>query len=410
MADLPDELRAALATSLAAEPVDRMRAAVARLIDAYRSGRPAATPILAGSAEIAAYAAYRMPATYAAVRAAIGALPPTLPAPTSLADVGGGTGAAAWAVADAFPSIEQITVLDQVDGALTLGATLAASASAPALRSATWRRSSLPAELPSADLVTVSYVLGELAEAAQRDLVSHAAAAAGGVVVIVEPGTPAGYARVIAARDQLLALGHRVLAPCPHQLACPLSAGDWCHFGARVNRTALHRRIKDADLSYEDEKFSYLATASPRVVLDAPPVGEGRVIRRPAQRKGLVTLRLCRPDGTAATGSSRSDTATSTGRHVTPIGGTRSRPEPAAVAGPSASPLGRRSAALDPSACHAAARHDPSSWTIDVAIRSQSSTAVDHRRRPARGMSANRAAAGHWAQKNPVPANGHRVS
>lgn len=298
MADLPDELRAALATRLAAEPVDRMRSAVARLMDAYRSGQPATTPILAGSAEIAGYAAYRMPATYAAVRAAIRALPPTLSAPTSLADVGGGTGAAAWAVADAFGSIERITVLDQVEGALTLGATLAATAAAPALRAATWRRSSLPSKLPAADLVTVSYVLGELAQAAQRDLVSHAAAA-GDVVVIVEPGTPAGYARVIAARDQLLAHGHRVLAPCPHQLACPLAAGDWCHFGARVNRTALHRRIKDADLSYEDEKYSYLATASPRVVLDVPPAGDGRVIRRPARRKGLVALRLCGPDGSA---------------------------------------------------------------------------------------------------------------
>ncbi|HZD99455.1 MAG TPA: small ribosomal subunit Rsm22 family protein [Micromonosporaceae bacterium] len=310
MADLPDELRTALATRLAAEPVDRMRSAVARLIDAYRSGRRAATPILAGPTEIAAYAAYRMPATYAAVRAAIGALLPTLPAPTSLADVGGGTGAAAWAVADAFPPIERITVVDQVDDALALGATLAASASAPAMRSATWQRSLLPAELPSADLITISYVLGELAEAAQHDLVAHAAnaaaasAAAGragraGVVVIVEPGTPAGYARVIAARDQLLALGHRVLAPCPHQLTCPLAAGDWCHFAARVNRTALHRRIKDADLSYEDEKFSYVATASPRDGLEALPAGDGRVIRRPTQRKGLVTLRLCRPDGTA---------------------------------------------------------------------------------------------------------------
>jgi ribosomal protein RSM22 (predicted rRNA methylase) len=298
MADLPDELRAALATRLAAEPVDRMRSAVARLMDAYRSGQPATKPILAGSAEIAAYAGYRMPATYAAVRAAIGAMPPTLP-PTSLADIGGGTGAAAWAVADAFRSIERITVLDQVEDALALGATVAANAPAPALRSATWRRFSLPAELPAADLVTVSYVLGELAEAAQRDLVAHAAAA-GAVVVIVEPGTPAGYARVIAARDQLLALGHRVLAPCPHQLACPLSAGDWCHFGVRVNRTALHRRIKDADLSYEDEKYSYLATASKRVVLGAPASGEGRVIRRPIQRKGLVTFRLCRPDGAAA--------------------------------------------------------------------------------------------------------------
>ena len=122
--------------------------------------RPPSAPILAGPAEIAAYAAYRMPATYAAVRATIAALPPTVPTPTSLTDVGGGTGAAAWAVADAFPSIGQITVLDQVDGALALGAALATSAPAAALRSAVWLRSSLPAELPSADLVTISYVLG----------------------------------------------------------------------------------------------------------------------------------------------------------------------------------------------------------------------------------------------------------
>ena len=165
MADLPDELRAALATRLAAEPVDRLRSAVARLMDAYRSGQPATTPILAGSAEIAAYAAYRMPATYAAVRAAIGALPPALPVPMSLADLGGGTGAAAWAVADAFRSIERITVLDQVEGALALGAALAAAALAPAMRSATWRRSFRPRFRPSCRRriwSPISYVLGEL--------------------------------------------------------------------------------------------------------------------------------------------------------------------------------------------------------------------------------------------------------
>jgi len=69
-------------------------------------------------------------------------------------------------------------------------------------------------------------------------------------------------------------------------------------------------------LSYEDEKFSYLVTAPPgagagdpgALVADAagPAAvgpgegGWGRVIRRPAQRKGLVSLRLCNPDGTAA--------------------------------------------------------------------------------------------------------------
>jgi ribosomal protein RSM22 (predicted rRNA methylase) len=313
MAELPDELRHALADRLAGESSEALRSAVGRLMSAYRAGGPAgggalavsagggaapgqrvSTPVLSGRAEIAAYAAYRMPATYAAVRAVFAAVPWWEPA--SLVDVGGGTGAVAWAATDAYRSLQRITVLDQVEGAMRLGADLAAASGSVALRSATWQRTVLPGDVPAADLVTISYVLGELGEAVRREVVNRAAGA-GGAVVIVEPGTPAGYARIIDARDRLLSLGHRIVAPCPHQLACPLAAGDWCHFGARVNRSALHRRIKGADLSYEDEKFAYVATVA------RPPTGlpvrsdEARVIRRPTQRKGLVALRLCTPDG-----------------------------------------------------------------------------------------------------------------
>jgi ribosomal protein RSM22 (predicted rRNA methylase) len=95
----------------------------------------------------------------------------------------------------------------------------------------------------------------------------------------------------------MIEAGRRIVAPCPHQGACPIKPGqDWCHFGARVNRSALHRRIKDADLSYEDEKFSYVVGV-PGEGLHDPG---GRVLRRPTQRKGLVSLRLCNPDGTCS--------------------------------------------------------------------------------------------------------------
>lgn len=65
---------------------------------------------------------------------------------------------------------------------------------------------------------------------------------------------------------------------------------------ARVNRTALHRRVKSASLGYEDEKFSYVAA----LAAGAPVPEAARVLRRPAQRKGLVSLRLCRSDGSVA--------------------------------------------------------------------------------------------------------------
>jgi ribosomal protein RSM22 (predicted rRNA methylase) len=95
----------------------------------------------------------------------------------------------------------------------------------------------------------------------------------------------------------LLAADYVIAAPCPHQLACPLDIeGDWCHFGARLQRSAVHRQVKGAELSYEDEKYSYVAAIRPAVADVGAP--QGRIVRRPQQRKGLVLLDLCRADGT----------------------------------------------------------------------------------------------------------------
>jgi ribosomal protein RSM22 (predicted rRNA methylase) len=290
---LPDDLRAALAGQLASTAPSRASVQAERLMDSYRGTTPTAAPILRDAADAAAYAAYRMPATYAAVRTALGAFRLRAGgwAPATHLDLGGGTGAATWAVADAWPgSGHASTVLDWSQPALTLGAALARGAHTASVRGASWQRQPLgaAARLPAGDHVTVSYVLGELTAADREALVPAAAAAAGGAVVIVEPGTPEGYARVIAARDQLIAAGLHVVAPCPHDDACPVTGTDWCHFAARVQRTALHRQIKGATLPYEDEKFSYVAAAR----FPAAPAA-GRVVRHPQIRKGLVLLDVC---------------------------------------------------------------------------------------------------------------------
>jgi ribosomal protein RSM22 (predicted rRNA methylase) len=295
MSELPEPLRYALTSQLNGIPTDALRTSVDRLIGAYRSGSTPSSPILAAEIDVAAYAAYRMPATYSAVRAALDGF--TLARkPTSLLDVGGGTGAAAWAMVDAYPELMKVTVVDQVSAALTFGAGLAAQSPSAALRGASWLAQPLPGTLPAAEIATISYVLGEL-PAAGRSTLIDAVAAVAPTVIVIEPGTPAGYERVIEARTRLIELGHTIVAPCPHQLACPLPAGrDWCHFAARVNRSSLHRRIKDAELSYEDEKFSYVVAVPP----DRAASSASRVLRRPVQRKGMVSLHLCQPDGTVA--------------------------------------------------------------------------------------------------------------
>lgn len=308
-ASLPtaDVLRAALAGLLDGLPPSQAAGAVERLISNYRGATPTGTPLLRDRSDVAAYAAYRMPATFEAVRSALDALADAAPgwAPGSHVDVGGGTGAAVWA-ADAIWARERngaqgngaqrdsgggartTTVLDWAEPALALGRELATGPDAP--QGVEWRRTRIGTglKLPDCDLVTVSYVLNELDPGDRGALVAEAARA-GQAVVIVEPGTPDGYLRLIEARDLLIGAGLRVAAPCPHSDACPIEPGtDWCHFAARVSRSSLHRQVKGGSLAYEDEKFSYVAA----VRFDAEPV-RARVTRKPQTRKGQMLLDLC---------------------------------------------------------------------------------------------------------------------
>ncbi|GAA3065989.1 small ribosomal subunit Rsm22 family protein [Streptomyces glomeratus] len=288
-----DTLRAALAGLLDGLPPKQAAQAVERLIVNYRGRTPTDAPVLRDRSDVVAYAAYRMPATFEAVSAALAAFADAVPGwtPGSHTDIGGGTGAATWAVSATWDGQRPVTVLDWAEPALALGREIAAAN--PALTTAAWHRSRIGSglSLESTDLVTVSYVLGELTEG-DRAAVVDAAAAAAQAVVVVEPGTPDGYARVIEARDRLIGAGFRVAAPCPHSAACPIVPGeDWCHFSARVSRSSLHRQVKGGSLAYEDEKFSYVAAAR----FPVRPA-RSRVVRRPQIRKGQVLLDLCGPE------------------------------------------------------------------------------------------------------------------
>ncbi|WP_432135726.1 MULTISPECIES: small ribosomal subunit Rsm22 family protein [unclassified Streptomyces] len=289
-----ESLRAALDRLLDGIPPRQAAQAVDRLIASYRGATPTAAPILRDRADVAAYAAYRMPATFEAVRSALDTFARAVPGwtPGSHVDVGGGTGAATWAAAATWPGERPVTVLDWAEPALTLGRELAGDR--PGLANVRWERARIGSALtlPATDLATVSYVLNELT-APDRGALVDAVAAAARAVVIVEPGTPDGYARLIGARDRLVAAGFRVAAPCPHSAACPIEPGtDWCHFSARVSRSSLHRQVKGGSLAYEDEKFSYVAAVSPDAGAPVAPA-PARIVRRPQIRKGQVLLDLC---------------------------------------------------------------------------------------------------------------------
>lgn len=281
-------LRSALDDELGGRPRAALSAAAARLSERYRAGGAAAAPILASDIDVAAYAAYRMPATYAACERALhlasGCLSGRI---ESVVDLGGGTGAGAWAAFAIFEPAS-VRVMDQVDAALRLGERIAPFESS----FESWRVGSA---VPSADLVMASFVLSELTAAQRDSLVTSAASSAAKAVFLIEPGTPDGHQRILAARARLVELGFTVAAPCPQSGQCPVRQPDWCHFAARVERSALHRQIKGGDLSYEDEKFSFVFA----VRADAEPVA-ARVLRHPLKRKGFVELTVC--DAAAETG------------------------------------------------------------------------------------------------------------
>ncbi|WP_269079174.1 small ribosomal subunit Rsm22 family protein [Phenylobacterium zucineum] len=244
-----------------------------------------------------AYALARLPATYAACAAVFGEARRLAQdfAPARLLDAGAGPAGGSWAALEAWPSLSAATWLDASAPFLDLARRLAGDGPGP-LRAAEARRLDLTAEgvFPKADLVLTSYALAEIPEAAQAPLVARLWDACEGVLALVEPGTPAGFARILAARTALIEAGAVLLAPCPHQAACPLATPDWCHFSVRLPRSRDHRLAKGAAVPFEDERFAYLLAARPGIqaASRAP-----RVLAPPRTGKPGIELKLCGPDG-----------------------------------------------------------------------------------------------------------------
>ncbi|HSJ35599.1 MAG TPA: small ribosomal subunit Rsm22 family protein [Acidimicrobiia bacterium] len=292
MADLPPQLQAVVRQAIEAIPFSSLQEQVDSMLPAYR-GVDAQPPVIDTEEKAVAYLTYRFPGTFAAISSVLDQLAGTVPtlAPATLVDIGGGSGAAAWAAVAAFPSLERVTILDRSQAALDVGARLA-SAGPKAMADAEWRQHRIGPPLPVGNLAIAAYLLGELTVAERTDLVDRMSAAS--TVAVVEPGTPAGYRRVIEARDRLIEAGMAIAAPCPHELVCPLLADDWCHFSVRFARSPELRRLKRAEHGHEDEKFSYVVAT--RLPVRRPGA---RVIRHPQYRGKMVTLELCRADGTA---------------------------------------------------------------------------------------------------------------
>jgi ribosomal protein RSM22 (predicted rRNA methylase) len=298
--ELPPDLVASLSATLRGTPTGDIVRAGSALSMRYRARQGHSShgqgSALQSSLDAIAYAAYRLPATYAAIRAVFREVRERRPEfqPATLLDFGGGPGTAAWAAIDAWPEIDRVTILERDPRMLDVGKALAAKAVSPAIRQALWKTADIAAagQVSPANLTVAGYVMGEIPEATRVDIVRGLWERTTDTCVIVEPGTPRGYALIREVTEQLAQAGAHVLAPVPAGWRCVESIDDWCHFSQRVPRTSLLRSVKGGALSYEDEKYSYVAVSR----VEGIPIA-ARVIRHPQVRSGHIRLVLCTPAG-----------------------------------------------------------------------------------------------------------------
>lgn len=299
MFEFPAELHEALEREASGLKPKELAQAAEELSQWYRSGRVAGLAPRWRPAHYLAYAATRMPATFAAVSAAFEEL--TLRAPLasieSMLDLCSGPGTALWAAAACFPQLTRAQAVELSAGFMDLAQKLARGAGHPALDSARFGLGEVSrfSTEESFDLVSVSYGLGELAPQSLSAAVQTAWRATARALVIVEPGTPAGFATILECRRTLIELGAHIAAPCPHAAECPMAGGGqtkWCHFTQRLARSRMHRLTKGVELGYEDEKYSY-------VIVTREPVGDfgSRIVGHPRQSKPGISLELCTPEG-----------------------------------------------------------------------------------------------------------------
>ena len=243
-----------------------------------------------------AYLVTRAPATYAAIAACMAAFSDVRPdfAPRTLLDVGAGPGSALLAAAERWPGLKDALLLEASPAIRAWGERVTAQLPLRVVWETTDATSGLAGTVPH-DLVTAAYMLNELIPETRAHLVDDLWALTADTLLLVEPGTPGGWTRILEARARLITAGAHLLAPCPHAARCPLSPPDWCHFSQRVARSKGHRQAKKAEVGWEDEKYIYLAASR-----QPGQETEARVLAPPRARSGLVTLKLCQQDGTAA--------------------------------------------------------------------------------------------------------------
>ncbi|KAI0931449.1 hypothetical protein AcV7_001174 [Taiwanofungus camphoratus] len=219
-------------------------------------------------------------------------------------DWGSGTGTGLWAASHSFQKrsdlkipvstpaddlqISQSTVLnylgiDKRDGLVSIGKRLVQDVDLGGL-TVSWKKSFRDDDKirrsEGGDVLALSaFLLSSLpTPLARKALVKEMWDSGAGIIVLIDHNSNAGFDCIAEAREYLLRLGKKdledpeaegwdvrgshVVAPCPHDGACPLynsgSSKFVCGFSQRLQRPAFVRKTKHSGIGHEDTGYSYV--------------------------------------------------------------------------------------------------------------------------------------------------------
>ncbi len=252
----------------------------------YKEQTGASRALINSNEDSLVYSISRMPATFSVIFSLVSNLLEQgyLQNIKSIADIGSGTGAGYFALSEIFNDAEFI--LYERDKYMINAFNELSDASINVIKTDIIKDD---VDL-NVDLVMLSYVLSEMTESDRLNVLKKILSKNGGKLLLIDTGTPEVYREYMLVKDFVQKLGYRVVAPCVSE-KCMLD-GDYCQFYARVERSAIHKKIKEASLSYEDEKYFYLLIQKDDINTD-----NSRVIRRPRFAPNMIEQTLCTKTG-----------------------------------------------------------------------------------------------------------------
>lgn len=233
--------------------------------------------------------------------------------PGRVLDLGSGPGAFAFAALR--HGAREVVALDRSAAALKLASEVCGRYGLPlAIRQHSLLKFPYPVE-GTFDLIIVGYCLEELFPSTQKEWARAQAhwiqsvlhyLAPGGMILFVEGSLTHSNHRLLALRDQLVAQGFPIQAPCVWRGECPaLQAQNVCYAQRDFDKPYLIKQIqRAAQINLSSLKMSYLIVRHPEAgwpALSDVPVY--RVISPPIDSYAGKRFHLCGTDGKKDIGS-----------------------------------------------------------------------------------------------------------